>query len=278
MDTIGLVLDIGQLNIKFGYAGDEYPKITRHNIIGINLDQIDSNTLNDPEGSQPMATPSKILEAKLTSDNIAPENFIYASDLNKEQSRVYVDSLIKEDYILQQRFTNFYKNDLQYNLGLNNFNENGEFSKEMHPILLSEPNKTNKYFRKNMAEMFFEGKQTNSQFLCKKAMLSMYSCGKTNGVVQDSGANTTTLSPVEEGYVLQPGVVSSQWGGEDITRQITLYLLQKEIKPKFKFMNDSNKMDLEMDNNSPFDSTFENYHIEEYARDFKHQNFKLYNR
>jgi len=78
--------------------------------------------------------------------------------------------------------------------------------------------------------------------------------------------------------VLQPGVISSQWGGEDITRLITLYLIRKEIKPKFKFMSNSNKMDLEMENFSQYEPTFYNYHIEDYARDFKHQNFKLYNR
>jgi len=158
MDTIGLVLDVGQLNIKFGYAGDEYPKITRHNYIGINLNQLDSNTLTDPDANQSMATPSKTMEQKLNNDNINPENYVYPSELNKEQTRVYVDSILKEDYILPQRFENFYKHDLQYNLGLNNYNDNGETTKEMHPVLLSEPNKTNKYFRKNMAEIFFEGK------------------------------------------------------------------------------------------------------------------------
>ena len=81
-------------------------------------------------------------------------------------------------------------------------------------------------------------------FLCKKAMLSMYSCGKSNGVVLDSGAFSTTLTPIEEGYAIQQGVMTSSYGGEDITRLLSAELLQKVARPTLRFMGDS-YMDIE---------------------------------
>jgi actin-like protein 6A len=128
-----------------------------------------------------------------------------------------------------------------------------------HPLLISEPNKTNKHFRKSMCEIFFEEKLTPSMFLCKKAMLSMYSCGKSNGVVLDSGAFSTTLTPIEEGYAIQQGVMTSSYGGEDITRLLNMELLEKGVKPSLRFMRDS-YMDVE--NIDPrIDSSFVNYHM-----------------
>lgn len=110
-----------------------------------------------------------------------------------------------------------------------------------------------------MCEIFFEEKLTPSMFLCKKAMLSMYSCGKSNGVVLDSGAFSTTLTPIEEGYAIQQGVMTSSYGGEDITRLLNMELLEKGVKPSLRFMRDS-YMDVE-NIDSRIDSSFVNYHM-----------------
>jgi actin-like protein 6A len=110
-----------------------------------------------------------------------------------------------------------------------------------------------------MCEIFFEEKLTPSMLLCKKAMLSMYSCGKSNGVVLDSGAFSTTLTPIEEGYAIQQGVMTSSYGGEDITRLLNMELLEKGVKPSLRFMRDSY---MHVENIDPrIDSSFVNYHM-----------------
>lgn len=212
-------------------------------------------------------TPNKYseLDLRLNNPNLTPDNFIYPNHLNTEQIDCYVDNILKFDNFSQKKFQYFYQNDLAFNLAID--------ASDNHPILISEPNKTNKHYRKAITELFFEEKLTTSLFLCKKAMLSLYSCGKSNGVVLDSGAYSTTLTPIEEGYVLQQGITSSNFGGEDITRLLVELLLNKGCRLKPLYLLDTTMGIENMD--SRIHESFIKYHIDSYARQFKHDHFKF---
>jgi actin-related protein len=88
------------------------------------------------------------------------------------------------------------------------------------PLLISESNLVNSKWRKEILELVFEGELTEKFMLVKQAMLTLYSCGKTNGVVLNSGAYETSLVPLEEGYVLQNHIQSCKFGGESLTSAI----------------------------------------------------------
>ena len=49
------------------------------------------------------------------------------------------------------------------------------------------------------------------------SVLSLYSIGKTTGVVLDSGHGVTTSVPVYEGYALPFASMKINYGGESVT-------------------------------------------------------------
>jgi len=60
----------------------------------------------------------------------------------------------------------------------------------------------------------------SSLFLARKAVLTLYSCGKTSGVVLKSGGFETQLTPVEEGFVRQEGCIGGFMAGNIFTKKI----------------------------------------------------------
>jgi actin-related protein len=66
----------------------------------------------------------------------------------------------------------------------------------------------------------------DSVFLSRKASLTLYSCGKTSGVVFKSGGFETQVASVEEGYVRQEGCVEGVSGGVSLTKAIAREMSQ----------------------------------------------------
>lgn len=66
-------------------------------------------------------------------------------------------------------------------------------------------------------------------FLLKKAMMTLYSCGKTSGAVLHAGEHHTEITPVEEGYVLQDSYCSSPIGSRDIDNEIISQLTNDNV-------------------------------------------------
>lgn len=53
-----------------------------------------------------------------------------------------------------------------------------------------------------MTEIMFETFNVPSLYIAMQAVLSLYSSGKTTGIVLDSGDGVTNTVPVYEGYAL----------------------------------------------------------------------------
>jgi actin-related protein len=67
---------------------------------------------------------------------------------------------------------------------------------------------------------FVEKTGVESVFISRKAALTLYSCGKTSGVVFKSGGFETQVTSVEEGFVRQEGCVQGIMGGNSLTKAI----------------------------------------------------------
>lgn len=72
-----------------------------------------------------------------------------------------------------------------------------------HPILFAEPSIHNKEFRCKLTEFIFEKYGVPAVYICKSAVLSAFSCGRSTCLVLDSGHNSTYAVPVHDGYALQ---------------------------------------------------------------------------
>ena len=96
---------------------------------------------------------------------------------------------------------------------------------------------TPKFMENNLQRLDFESLMMSfveltgvqSIFLARKAVLTLYSCGKTSGVVLKSGGFETQLTPVEEGYVRQEGCLGGYMAGNTITKALAHSLGKKGI-------------------------------------------------
>eukprot|EP00658_Telonema_sp_P-2_P044287 TRINITY_DN32149_c0_g1_i1.p1 TRINITY_DN32149_c0_g1~~TRINITY_DN32149_c0_g1_i1.p1 ORF type:complete len:141 (+),score=41.78 TRINITY_DN32149_c0_g1_i1:42-425(+) len=53
------------------------------------------------------------------------------------------------------------------------------------------------------------------------SVTSLYSTGRTTGLVLESGASRTHATPIWDGYTLQHYIKRVDYGGEDLTRRLT---------------------------------------------------------
>ena len=68
-----------------------------------------------------------------------------------------------------------------------------------------------------MTEIMFETFEVPALYLANQAVLSLYSSGKTTGVVLDAGYGVTHAVPVFDGYALPHAIEKIALGGADLT-------------------------------------------------------------
>ncbi len=89
-----------------------------------------------------------------------------------------------------------------------------------HPVLLTEPPMNNLANREKMAELMFETFNVPGMYISMQAVLSLYSSGRTTGIVVDSGDGVTHVVPVFEGFSLSHAISRIDIGGRDITEHL----------------------------------------------------------
>ncbi|KAK7094552.1 hypothetical protein V1264_006089 [Littorina saxatilis] len=88
---------------------------------------------------------------------------------------------------------------------------------EEHPVLLTEPPLNPKEDRERMTQIMFETFKVPALYLANKAVLGLFTSGRTTGMVLISGGGATHAVPVYEGYPLPHADTSVNLGGEDMT-------------------------------------------------------------
>jgi len=100
-------------------------------------------------------------------------------------------------------------------------------------ILITESPLNKKENRAKLAETLFETFNVEKLHIANSAMLGLYSYGKTNGIVLDSGYSLTTCVPVYEGYPLPHASFKLNLGGVDLSDAL-LSMIYHNINPSFK--------------------------------------------
>ena len=95
-----------------------------------------------------------------------------------------------------------------------------------HPVHLTQFAETTKKSREDKTEIFFEKFSVPAFYLSIRAVLSLYSSGRTNGLVIDSGDLFTQLIPIYEGFTLKKSVSRMGLTGGNLTNHL-VYLLSE---------------------------------------------------
>ncbi|KAH3687620.1 hypothetical protein WICPIJ_001430 [Wickerhamomyces pijperi] len=144
-----------------------------------------------------------------------------------------------------------------------------------HPLLITEGALIPQRNRERMAEVFFETYGIQACYFAVQGVLSLYSSGRTTGVVVNSGEGVTEIVPVYEGFQVGNGVRRVEVNGRDVSESLQLLLrkqgvllsssaefeIVREMKEKFSFVSkDITKEETEW-MNTDYDEKKEKYKL-----------------
>ena len=224
-EVSSLVLDLGTFNFRIGYSGEDSPRTVFQPIIGKN-----------PNSKNLFFTESSLRFFK-------PETKII-SYMNKNGTI--------ENYDL-------------FELTIDNLLEmNMNIDLKDHPIIFSEPSLHNKEHRIKLTEFMFEKYQIPAIYICKSAVLSSFSCGRSTCLVFDSGHNFTYSVPVSEGKKKKKSLLKSDIAGLYINNLVRQKIESRniEIRPFYSFKKnkiDNNNYEIEMINNDILNKVDKSY-------------------
>ncbi|OMJ73507.1 hypothetical protein SteCoe_27807 [Stentor coeruleus] len=96
-----------------------------------------------------------------------------------------------------------------------------------HPVLLTEVPLNSKTNREKMTQIMFDTFNVPAFYVEKHPVLSLYSIGKTTGLVFDSGHGVTHIVPIYEGYAIPHAIRRINLAGKEITDYLETLLADK---------------------------------------------------
>lgn len=178
-DLSAVVVDVGSLNVRAGYAGDDLPRFIIPSAVG----KHESNMEVEEKGRY-----------------VVGDSGLGIARNNLGIQPVYRQGAILDFEDYEGMMRSLLTNEMRFNY-------------EDYSFLLSEDNIHNKNQRQRIAEIFFDHLKVKNLFFCKNAVLSCFATGRSTAIVLDSGAFSTSAVTVHDGYALVKSSKKCQFGG-----------------------------------------------------------------
>ena len=92
------------------------------------------------------------------------------------------------------------------------------------PVHLAETAKSTKGSREKTMQIMFEDFSVPAFYVSMQSVLSLFSSGKTLGLILDSGDGITSVVPIYEAYSMNHAIVNTKLAGQDLTSYMTKLL------------------------------------------------------
>jgi actin len=184
MSEKSIVIDNGSGVIKAGFSGDNQPVVKFPSIVGV------------------PRTDKQMVGVESKSEYIGDE----AQKMRGVLKLSYpIESGIVTDWSQMEKVWEYcFSNELRVD-------------PSEHKVMLTEAPQNPKANREKMTQLMFETFQVQGLYVAIQAVLSLYSNGRTTGMVCDSGDGVTHCVPVYEGFQIPHAVKKNYIAGRTIT-------------------------------------------------------------
>merc|ERR1712147_321025 len=194
-DAMVVVLDNGSGMVKAGFAGEEAPQCVFPAAVG-----------------RPRAGMNAMQGVQQKSEYIGDEAMAKKGilEINYPISHGIVESWEDMEKVWHHTF----------------YNELRVAPNECKGVLLTEAPRNPKANREKMVQIMFETFEVQNVYVAIQAVMSLYSAGRTTGLVTDSGDGVTHTVPVFEGFSLPHAVERMEIAGRVLTNYLQKLLLE----------------------------------------------------